>query len=78
MVRDTYLASQPRGMLSPWFVALIAMMTLVAVALLVALVVTSGIGPHVAHVAPVAQSLAHQGLAAIFRDLCSGSASTSC
>jgi hypothetical protein len=80
MVRDTYLASQAARVLSPWFVAFILMMTLVAVAAVVALVVASTIaGPHLGHAAHLAQSLAHQGLA-VFRpmDPCSGAAGSSC
>jgi hypothetical protein len=47
--------------LSPYFVAFILLMTLVAVALAVTLVVASGVGPHLAHA--VASSLHTSSLA---------------
>jgi len=68
-MRDTNSPhAQALAMLSPWLVALIASMALVAFALAVAFVVTSGAGPHLAQ---AAQSAAHSVLASI-KPMCSG------
>jgi hypothetical protein len=60
MKRMSSSSMQVPSTLSPWFLASIALVALIAVALAVALVVTSGIGPHLAL---VAQSAAHSLLA---------------
>jgi hypothetical protein len=60
-MRDTSSPhAQALDTLSPWFVALIASMALVAVALAVVFVVTSGAGPHLAL---AARSASHSLLA---------------
>jgi len=75
MVRHSFPTPQALEMLSPWFLALIALVALAAFALAVTFVVTSGAGLHLAQ---AAQSAAHSLLASIasIRPLCSGTGSS--